>query len=161
MIAATLNLSHRRPLLTVETVVAVLDVDKQDVLEHCDSGRFAWAFDLSTPGSSRRELRVWRGSVLEWRETYGADPAEKIPEAEVLASIIPPLNPRSSDLARRLAISRDQLRRLIEAREMAIALVAERSQGISAACRLHRSSVLNFLRRRRVGAPNPQAIFAQ
>lgn len=158
MSTGTINLSHRRPLLTVETVVAMLDMDKIAVFENCDSGRFAWAFDLSTPDSSRRELRIWRGSVLAWREADGADPAGTIPEADVFVSIIPPLNPRSSDLARRFGISRDHLRSLLDAREMAIASAPTQSQGINAACRLLRSSVVSFLRRRRVGWKNPLAI---
>jgi hypothetical protein len=157
-LATTSNLSHRRPLLTVETVIAMIDMDRIEVFENCDCGRFAWVFDLSTPGSSRRELRIWRGSVIAWREMDGADPAAKIPEADVLCSIIPPLNPRSSDLARRFGISRDHLRSLICAREIAVASAPTQSQGINATCRLLRNSVLSFLRRRRVGWRNPLAI---
>jgi hypothetical protein len=161
MITTAHNLSHRRPLLTAETVVAMLDLDKIEILELCDSGRLAWAFDLSSPGSSRRELRIWRGSVAAWRNEDGADPAGKIPEEEVLNAILPPLNPRSSNLIRRLGISRDHLRSQIEAGEILVASAPSRRQGINASCLLLRSSVLAFLRRRRVGAKNPHQLFTQ
>lgn len=161
MITGTVHSSHRRPLLTVETVVAMLDLDKIEVLEHCESGRFAWAFDLSSPGSCRRELRIWRGSVAAWRNEDGADPAGRIPEDGVLNAILPPLNPRSSNLIRRLGISRDHLRSLIEAGEILVTSAPSRCQGINAACLLLRSSVLAFLRRRRVGAKNPHQLFIQ
>ena len=60
-----LVLPARRPLLPVAAVGTLLDLDPLEVLAACENGELEWAFDLAVRGATRREIRIWRGSVVD------------------------------------------------------------------------------------------------
>lgn len=142
-------LPARRPLVKIHACVPILDLDPRQISALVDSGGLAWAFDLAVPGAHRREIRIWRQSLATFNKSTGRDSTADLPEPEVLADILPSWHPHSSDLARRLQISRDLLADLIRARLLAVQAAPLMHQGPNAACRLDRPSVLAFLRSRR------------
>ncbi len=141
-----LNLPSRRPLVTLEGAVTLLDLDPIAVTHACENGLIGWAFDLGT--GDRRELRIWRGSIAAWLRTGGRDGAKAAPEKEVLADILPSRDLRSSEVWRRLSISRQHLGSLLP--ELKVVAPAAQERGVNAACLISRQSVTKLLQSRRV-----------
>lgn len=56
-----------RPLLPVEAVMVLADCDEDYVLTLIDLG-FLVAFDIRSSGAERRELRIWRESLIWFLE---------------------------------------------------------------------------------------------
>lgn len=141
-----LNLPSRRPLVTLEGAVTLLDLDPLAITHACENGLIGWAFDLGT--GDRRELRIWRGSIAAWLRSGGRDGAGRAPEAEVVADILPARDLRSAELWRRLCISRQHLVSLLP--EMKVAVPARQQRGINAACVIAKDSARKFLLARRL-----------
>lgn len=141
-----LNLPSRRPLVTLEGAVTLLDLDPLAITHACENGLIGWAFDLGT--GDRRELRIWRGSIAAWLRSGGRDGASRAPEAEVMADILPARDLRSAELWRRLCISRQHLSSLLP--ELKVAVPATQARGINAACTIDQSSVRRLLKARRL-----------
>jgi hypothetical protein len=142
----SLNLPSRRPLVTIEGAVTLLDLDPLAVTHACENGLLGWAFDLGT--GDRRELRIWRGSIAAWLRTGGRDGATTAPEHEVLADILPSRDLRSAELWRRLSISRQHLTALLP--ELRIVVPAAQERGINASCLIALDSARRLLHSRRI-----------
>lgn len=69
-----LRLPTGRPLLPMEAVMAVLDRDEDDVTMLIEQGALGVAFDIAGKNSSRRDVRVWRESVLHYARKTGPAP---------------------------------------------------------------------------------------
>ncbi|TXH19262.1 MAG: hypothetical protein E6R03_00860 [Hyphomicrobiaceae bacterium] len=52
-------------LVEVGTAMAAMGVDRETVYACVDSGELSWAWDLSSDGSPRREVRVWRRCLTD------------------------------------------------------------------------------------------------
>jgi hypothetical protein len=141
-----LNLPSRRPLVTLEGAVTLLDLDPIAITQACETGLLGWVFDLGT--GDRRELRIWRGSIAAWLRSGGRDGASAAREADVVADILPGRDLRSSELWRRLCISRQHLASLLP--ELKIAAPAVQARGVNAACLISRESARRFLLQRRL-----------
>lgn len=142
-----LKLPSRRPLIPLEGVVTLCDLDPISAAQACEQGLLGWVWDLGSSGA-RRELRVWRGSVEAWLRSGGREGGAGVPEPEVLADILPGRDLRSSEVWRRLGISRQHLTRLMS--ELVVARPARECQGVNAACWIARDSLVRMLRARRV-----------
>jgi hypothetical protein len=142
-----LTLPSRRPLVTLEGAVTLLDMDPLAITHACENGLLAWAFNLGT--GDRWELRIWRGSIAAWLRTGGRDGARTAREDEVLSDILPGRDLRSSELWRRLSISRQHLVSLLP--ELKVAVPAQQNRGINAAEVISRDSARRLLLKRRVG----------
>jgi hypothetical protein len=146
-----LNLPSRRPLVTLEGAVTLLDLDPLAITHACEQGLLGWAFDLGNGGpcgSHRRELRIWRGSIAAWLRTSGKDGAALTPEKEVIADILPSRDLRSAELWRRLSISRQHLVTLLP--HLHIAAPATPARGVNAAELIARDSARQLLLSRRL-----------
>lgn len=146
-----LNLPSRRPLVTLEGAVTLLDLDPIAITHACENGLLGWAFDLGAGGpcgTHRRELRIWRGSIAAWLRTGGRDGASRTPEAEVMADILPSRDLRSAELWRRLCISRQHLVSLLP--ELQVTAPATQARGINAAELIAHTSVQKLLKSRRL-----------
>jgi hypothetical protein len=141
-----LNLPSRRPLVTLEGAVTLLDLDPLAVTHACENGLLGWAFNLGT--GDRRELRIWRGSIAAWLRSGGRDGATAAREAEVLADILPGRDLRSSELWRRLSISRQHLVHLLP--ELKVVAKATELTGINATEVISRDSARRLLLNRRL-----------
>jgi hypothetical protein len=141
-----LNLPSRRPLVTLEGAVTLLDLDPLAVTQACEGGLLGWSFNLGT--GDRRELRIWRGSIAAWLRSGGRDGAAAAREPEVVADILPGRDLRSSELWRRLSISRQHLVSLMP--ELKVVAKATEYTGINAACTISRDSARRLLLARRL-----------
>jgi len=146
------DFTHRQPLLTVGAVAWIARMDPFRVIQACEDGTFAWAFDLAEPSARKRSLRIWRGSVCENLKTMGRCGGESAAESMVLDDIIPVgRNPFSSEMTRRLSIHRTTLADFIDAGQVKVSGPAHAKYGIEAACKLERASLVKFLSSRRLG----------
>lgn len=137
------------PLATPSTAAWFLNLRAYDIKQACDEGTLAWTFDVGN-GHLRTERRIWRGCLLRWWNSSGKDGGATASAAEVLADIVPPYDPNSAEVARRLSISRTALQGLLSAGLLNVKTHATKKQGVNAACRIDRDSLLNFLRKRRL-----------
>jgi len=137
-----------RPLLPLQTVECILDRRADELLELIEAGRLAWAFDIAAaPGSGRREIRVWRGSVLDYLRGYALGDAD---QDQVLDSILPHHRPeiRGPELERTLSCSGVHIACL--ARSRALHVVCQAGRGPNGFLRISRASVVDFLADRRL-----------
>jgi hypothetical protein len=141
-----LNLPSRRPLVTLEGAVTLLDLDPIAITHACENGLIGWAFDLGT--GERREVRIWRGSIAAWLRTGGRDGAKAVPAKEVIDDILPGRDLRSAELWRRLSISRQHLVTLLPA--LKVVAPATQARGVNAAELIARDSARRFLLDRRL-----------
>lgn len=64
----TFTLPARWPLVPVEVAAFYLDRLPEEVLRDCDC---LWAWDISAGGGERRQLRLWRDSLIAVRDPAG------------------------------------------------------------------------------------------
>jgi hypothetical protein len=129
-------------LVSLDTARAALGYDAQTVTDLLEAGRLAFAFNVSAEGADRREIRIWRDSIVAYHEgrTLGHTLAEAL---EVIvghsrAEWIP-----GTQLGIRLTVSRMTLYRWI--RDEIVAGVQTNHS-----VRVSRASLLSFLTNRRI-----------
>jgi hypothetical protein len=150
--STAIDFQRRQPLMAVPAVAWVTGLDTLAVVQGCESGLFAWSWDLAAPGSHRRLLRVWRGSVREYIETNGLRGGEAVCEEKVVADVLPATrDPYSSELKRWLAISRTMLADLIDTKLLRMSGPPKAAQGFEAACKIDRASIVAMLKSRKLG----------
>lgn len=146
-----IDLSAHRPVMGVGTASYILRMDRERVCEAVEDGRLAWAWDFSVPPAKRRELRIWRGSVSAWLRSNGEDGADDAREEVVMADILPNRDFYTSELKRMLVLHRTTLQHFIELNFLAVMAQAPRDGVLNLASKIGRGSVVEFLRRKRVG----------
>lgn len=147
-----IDFSKRQPLLQVSAVGWLLHMDALRVIQACESGALAWAFDLAEPAAHKRSLRVWRGSVCDHLATGGRSSGADVAASAVLCDILPNRHPFSSEITRLFGIHRTSLADFISAGQIRVISPARAKYGVEAACKLDRESLVKFLAGRRVGA---------
>jgi hypothetical protein len=162
-----LKLPTGRPLVPIEAIMVLLDKSEDDILNLIECGFLRWAFDISTPppnleprtsnvepGRRRRELRVYRESVLDYLHDAHQQPPyysfEPEPTLErVITVILPPgTQPTlmASKFARRLTCSSQHVLNLIDAQ--VIPTITVRRRGPNGSPLIERSGARAFLRSR-------------
>lgn len=143
-----LSLPDSRHLIPLEACQILLDLDEDSILGAIENGRLGWAWDIRTPGAERREIRVWRESLMA--KMAGADGSVDTEIDQVVESILPHRDLRLMELARWFACSGSHVSNLI--RDGCLALAGDRPTHSSAAAvtRVTRESVARFLDGRRV-----------
>lgn len=126
--------------------MVLLDRDQDTVLEMIEDGHLAWAWDIRSPDAERREIRIWRSSLIaQLALVKQPDPGESF----VLASILPHRTEiRTPELQRIFMASQWLIQNLINLG--AIKGLNSSSLGPNGFVRVSRESVINFLRNRRV-----------
>lgn len=150
------QLPTSRPLVKLDVVMHLLQRNEDDCKYLYEAGLLRWAFDLSSPGSRRKEVRIWRGSVIEYQagdhrvilnahQTESADEARKI-----LAACLPPgLGPVAlSKLVPLWAASSTHLHDLLK--ESLLRPLAGQQLKQTETPMLDRASVIGFLQSRRI-----------
>ena len=145
--AIAIQLPAARPLVPVGAAMVILDRDEDEILHAVENGALGWAWDIATPGAERRELRVWRDSIV----TLATMAKPELLEAEeVMARIVPPGPIRSPQLQRLLSCSSTHVHSLIDAGVFDVEQGPGAPSGPQSYTLLRRSSVIRFLRGRRV-----------
>jgi hypothetical protein len=144
-----------KPLVGIETVASHLGAEygTEDVSELADLGTLAWVWNFATKGAERRELRFLWAEVEHYKLTLGHRPKEWSWE-QVLKLVLP--QPHDNPV---IAWSR-LMQRWSASADMALYLVNEGSpvavpgsswrRGRGGAALVTRSSVVEFLKERRV-----------
>ena len=83
-------------LIPLSGARVLLDRTPDDILNLIHLGRLEWAFDIGMPGTVRREIRIYRESLIKYAtRPFGDQPAEIPPRddtgiGEVIDRILPP-----------------------------------------------------------------------
>lgn len=143
-----LTLPTERPLIPVEAAMVLLDRDEDEVLGAVESGTLAWAWDIRREGADRRELRIWRDSLLELLS--GTRGTAKMEAGQVLASMLPPRPIRTTELQRFWSCSSTHVTHLLEDGQLTAVAAREAGSGPNSFTRIELSSIRTFLTARRV-----------
>ena len=95
------DLGSCRPLLNVNAVMALLDLDEDAVLYLIEDGQLGFAFNIADAGAGARELRIWKGALARMTMDQGSRSKEEPELDEVISAILPPaldLGPRTLGL---------------------------------------------------------------
>lgn len=136
-------------MLPVEAVVFMVNRDADQVAADCDLGRFQFVFDISAPGSHRRELRIYRDCVLRVLNPQLLEPAN-LPE--VFEKILPHRGLRGVEVQRTLAASLQHIRDLDDAGLIQVERERLAPSGPRASRIYSRDSIVSFLLSRAIGA---------
>lgn len=126
--------------------MVLMDRNEDEVLAAIESGVLSWAWDIASQRSQRREIRIWRDSllkVLESRPSIAAD------ESTVLRSIFPPRPIRTTELQRIFSCSSSHVSHLIEEGSL-VAPARERHSGPLSITRVDPANLERFLLGRRI-----------
>lgn len=133
-----LDLTTGRPLLDVWAIGALLNLDEDDVLYRIEDGQLPFAFDISSPGSRNREVRIWRGSLA-------GNGARDLGQA--IADILPPTSRLSTvQLKRALSCSSSHVHDLVRDG----CFEASAKHGLTCSVWVTRTSAAAFLESRRI-----------
>lgn len=147
-----LNLNTRPPLVGVEVVAFLAQTRAARIVDAVEDGKFAWAWNFSTTPDTRRELRIWRGSVAAFLRTRGADGGAQVSETDVLDDVLPQRDLWTGELRRRWDINRSLIELLIAEKVFKVTATAPKDGSLNGARKIERASLVRFLRERRVGA---------
>jgi hypothetical protein len=146
------NLPTRWPLVPVDVAAFFLDLTSEEIRLQADS---LWAWDISAPGRERRELRIWRESLIAMK-----DLRRKIPmhHHEVLASFMPKRGLRGTELQGLLYCTAQHVAELDADRQ----IIVERNRltgcGPNASKVYTRDSIVNFLKARSLAVFHPDSM---
>lgn len=127
--------------------MVLLDQDQDAVLALIEDGHLAWAWDIRSREAERREVRIWRESLISHLAGHRQPDLD---ELTVIDSILPHFGPdiRSPQLQRLFTASQGHIGNLID--QGLIHGLNEATTGKNGFVRVSRDSIVNFLRRRRI-----------
>ncbi|MFO1461249.1 MAG: hypothetical protein U1G08_17835 [Verrucomicrobiota bacterium] len=141
-----LTLPSSRPLIPIEAAMVLLDRNEDEVLAAVESGALAWAWDIRRSGAERREIRIWRDSILD--VINGSQTRTESPV--VYRSMIPPRPMRTPELQRAWSCSSSHLSHLIGDGLLRAIAPRASSSGPNAFARIPPATIREFLESRRV-----------
>lgn len=126
--------------------MVLLDRNEDEVLAGVESGALSWAWDIRRAGSERREIRIWRDSILDViRETKTRKESPAI-----YCDMIPPRPMRTTELQRAWSCSCTHLSHLIEDGLLRTVAPRASASGPNAFARIPPLAIREFLESRRV-----------
>lgn len=126
--------------------MVLLDRGEDEVLQAIETGALAWAWNIATPEATRREIRVWRDSLLA---LLNGEKELDQDETVILSKWLPPRDLRSPELQRLWSCSSTHIHALLSAGALTQIGVPESTQGPRSFAVISRESVVAFLRWRR------------
>jgi len=66
-----LRVQLRLPMVDIAAVRAALGVNEDEVLDLIEDGQLAWAWDISTKGTGKAEMRIFARSVSAYQNAQG------------------------------------------------------------------------------------------
>lgn len=142
------------PLVTLDTAVVALAPlrihDEDQVLALIEDGSLSWAWDIRSPGSERREVRIFWRCLIAWRLQQQAWLGT---EDSIYAEVIPThwQRVRATSIYRRWRCSQELVANLIAAR--CFTALTDSRRGADGSPEVTRESVIAFLKSRRLGEP--------
>ena len=147
-----IDLPISRPLIPMKAAVVLLDRSEDEVLALIDLGELTWAWDISSEAAERREVRIWRESLLCHMQNDAGlrDSHAKLPEASVLNFLLPHSGEeiRSTHLQRLFTASQGHIQHLID--QKLLHGLNDPKTGRNGYVRVTRASFLAFMRSRRI-----------
>lgn len=126
--------------------MVLLDRDEDDVLAAIESGVLTWAWDIRREGAERREIRVWRDSLLD--VLLGT--RKSADEGDVAALLLPERPIRTTELQRLWSCSSSHVTHLLVDGTLKAEAPRETGSGPNAFARISPAVVRSFLRGRRL-----------
>lgn len=136
-----------RPLVPVEACMVLLDRDEDDILSAIDSGVIHWAWDIASPGAARREIRIWRDSLLALLQHTKEREAD---EGQVLSGFLPQRDIRTTEIQRWFSCSSTHVHAMLDQSVFTEVRRPAALSGPMSYSVVSRGSVVAFLQARRV-----------
>lgn len=128
--------------------MVLLDRGEDEVLAAIESGSLAWAWDIRRAGAERREIRIWRDSLLD--VVVGQKRSGALDQAAVFAAMLPPRPIRTTELQRFWSCSSSHISHLLEDGLLTAVAAREAGSGPNSFARVTPESIRSFLTARRV-----------
>jgi hypothetical protein len=142
-----LSLHPERPLAPLEAAMFILNQREDALLHSCENGTLPWVWDIATPTSERRELRILSESLTAI--ATGKPQPTYHDVDEVIEDLVPHHDLKSTQLQVFLTCSSSHVSNLLRAGCLAAAAPRKAESGIHSATWVRRDSVVEFLRSRR------------
>jgi hypothetical protein len=141
-----LELPAARPLVPLEACMFLLDEHEDRIIASIEDGTLSLAWDIASPGSQRREVRVWRDSLLAvMRRERGPATAEVRP---IIEAMLPGRDLLHREVQRLLSCSGTHVSELLNLEALLPAGPRPTRSSPMHFTRVLRVSVVTFLERR-------------
>lgn len=136
-----------RPMIPIEVAMTCADRDEDQVLSLIECGKLEWAWDVARAGAVRREIRIWRDSLMAFLQGISLTVTQG--EA-VISSILPHSRPeiRASEIRHMFCCSQSHVTHLVDDNLLVATTLSAR--GPLGSARITRQSLITFLLNRRV-----------
>ena len=129
--------------------MGLLDKDEDEILAEIERGSLGWVWDIRTESATtRRELRVWRDSVLQYLQ--GIPPRASGNALAVIDTFLPHREVRTKELKRWFSCSHFHICNLIREGSLSLAGKWPEQSSVNEYMRITRASVVAFLQARRI-----------
>jgi hypothetical protein len=135
-----------RRLVPLSLCALALGEDMAGAMARIEDGRLPVAWDIRSPGARRREVRVWRGALIE---ALGLGPAYD-PRREPEELALPERDVRSTELQRWWCCGQQLIRELRQAGLLRAVRAPLAETGPNAFWLIDRASAVRFLASRRL-----------
>lgn len=126
--------------------MVLLDADEDDLVHAIEDGTLSLAWNIASPGSKRREIRVWRDSLLAaMRRQTGPDVAAVRP---IIEAMLPGRDLLHREVQRLLSCCSSHVTELLNLEALHPAEARPAFSCPGHATRILRLSVVTFLERR-------------
>jgi len=139
------ELPRTKPTLALESCADFFDRDYDTLVLDVENRLIKFAWDIATPGASRREIRIYAPSA--WAFCYQR-PMPAITENDVYKLILPNRDIRSTELQRILACSHQHIHVLKN--NFVVTREPRQEDGPNSFSVFSRASIESFLRSRRL-----------
>jgi len=140
-----IELPRTKPTLALESCADFFDRDYDTLVKDVENQVIRFSWNIAAPGTDRREIRIYAPSA--WAFCY-QKPMPSLTDEEVYKLILPNRDLRSTELQRILACSHQHIHGLKD--EFTITREPRQADGPNSFTVFSRSSILAFLRRRRL-----------
>lgn len=139
------ELPATRPLLKLSSCEDFFDRDYDTLILDVENRILCFAWDIASPGTTRREVRLWRGAALAF---YHDRPVPKVSEDDVYKLILPNRDLRSTELERIFSCTHQHIYSLADL--LSITRPPVQADGPNSFTVFSRASIVTFLRARRI-----------
>jgi hypothetical protein len=143
--ANVVELPRTKPTLALESCADFFDRDYDTLVVDVENRLIKFAWDISTPGASRREIRIYAPSA--WAFVYHRS-MPLISEDDVYRLILPGRDIRSTELKRILACSHQHIHELKS--QFVVTREPLQADGPASFSVFSRESIVRFLHARRI-----------